>query len=41
MFGRILGKDELLEELEELAGGLGDQGEAIPNAPTGEIEVAP
>ena len=40
MFGRILGKDELLEELEELAGGVAG-GDAIPDAPIDKIDVVP
>ena len=41
MYGKILGDDDLMAELEALTGDLNtDQIEAIPNAPTGKIDVA-
>lgn len=39
MFGRVLGKDELLAELDELTADVNDLN--IPNAPTGQIDVIP
>ena len=40
MFGRVLGKDELLEELEALTGDV-KVDEPIPDAPTGKIDAVP
>ena len=37
MFGKILGKDELLAELDELTADVS----MIPSAPTGQIDVIP
>ena len=39
MFGEVLGEDELLAELEGLTGEADNM--AIPDAPTGKIDVIP